>query len=131
MSRVVEIHGPTKRKSFVDVEIISRLIQHVLTSVTSMELTKCKPTLEKAGLMEKQVILLITKDARLWRLVARFALARKSFKEASEYHGKVFRCLSRRWEVGEVILWMQLYIEMVGAWEMWGGGICGQWGRKK
>lgn len=124
MSRVIEIRGPTAGESCVDVEIISHLIQHVLTSATHAELTKCRPSLAKTTVdfMEKQVIPLITKDARLWRLAARLALARERPKEALECYEKAFRCISRRWEVGEVV-WgdmVEATIEMVDSYRSLG-----------
>ena len=124
MSRVIEIRGPKVGESCVDVEIVSRLIQHVLTTAIPEDLTNCRPTLVKAtvDLMEKHVIPLITKDSRLWRLAARLALARKRPKEALECHEKAFRCKCRQWEVGEVV-WsdvVEATIDMVDAYRSLG-----------
>ncbi|RPB21981.1 TPR-like protein [Terfezia boudieri ATCC MYA-4762] len=121
MNRVISIRAPTAGESCIDVEILSRLIQHVLTSCNPEDLIEPRSTLSKLTitLMEDQVLPLITKDARLWRLMARLALWRKRPKEALECHERAFRCISRGWEVGEV-KWeevMEATVEMVDAYQ--------------
>jgi len=104
MSRIIQIRGSTVGESCIDAEILSHLIQHILSSATPAELSERRYTLAKAtvDLMEKQVVPLITKNAGLWRLMARLAIWRNRPKEALECHEKTFRCISRAWELGEV-----------------------------
>ncbi|KAF8426928.1 hypothetical protein EV426DRAFT_590837 [Tirmania nivea] len=121
LSRVVSIRASTAGETCIDVEILSRLIQHVLTSFNPTDLIERRPSLAKLTitLMEDQVLPLITKDARLWRLMARLALWRKRPKEALECHEKAFRCISWGWEVGEV-KWEEVVeatVEMVDAYQ--------------
>ena len=121
LNRVISIRAPTAGESCIDVEILSRLIQHVLTSSNPADLIERRSTLAKLTitLMEDQVLPLITKDARLWRLMARLALWRKKPKEALECHERAFRCISRGWEVGEA-KWEEVVeaaVEMVDAYQ--------------
>jgi len=121
LNRVISIRGPAAGESCIDVEILSSLIQHVLTSSSPAELSERRSTLAKLTieLMETLVTPLITKDARLWRLMARLALWRNRPKEALECHEKAFRCISRGWEVGEV-KWEEVVdatVEMVDAYQ--------------
>lgn len=94
MKRVISLRGETAGESCIDVDVLSLLVRHVITS----DLEPAKPGLAKmvVELVERDVTPLITHDARLWRLVGKLALWRRRPRAALEAEEKAWRAVGSR-----------------------------------
>ncbi|CUS14040.1 unnamed protein product [Tuber aestivum] len=102
LRRIIEIRKDSAGETAIDVDILEMLVRHTITSdLESNNPTGYDP--KKPGLhrmvvelMEKDVVPLITKDGRLWKIYAKLALWRKRPKDALDAEEKAWRTTNSR-----------------------------------
>jgi tetratricopeptide (TPR) repeat protein len=124
--RVIELRGPTDGEKCIDVQIMSALVNHVLSTLESEEDLK-RPGLTRMllQLFDKNIVPLITASAPLWHLVAKLSLLRDKPGAALDAHEKAWRAVVSQpgWEHGTEPQWdavVEATIDLVGAYESFG-----------
>jgi len=102
MKNLITLRGDSKGELAVDTNVLELLVQHII----SEDLNQDKPTgydptkpglaRQVVGLVEKDVVPLITTNPRLWKIVARLNLWRKKPRAALEAHEKAWRAVNSR-----------------------------------
>ncbi|KAG0638068.1 hypothetical protein HOY80DRAFT_1049276 [Tuber brumale] len=102
LRKIIEIRKDSAGETAIDVDILEMLVRHIITSdLESNNPTGYdpkKPGLQRmvVELMEKDIVPLITKDGRLWRIYAKLALWRKKPKDALDAEEKAWRTANSR-----------------------------------
>jgi len=102
LRRIIEIRKDSAGEAAIDVDVLEMLVRHIITSdLESNNPTGYdpkKPGLQKmvVELMERDVVPLITKEGRLWKIYAKLALWRKRPKDALDAEEKAWRTVNSR-----------------------------------
>ncbi|RPA93657.1 TPR-like protein [Choiromyces venosus 120613-1] len=102
LRRIIEIRKDSAGETALDVDVLEMLVRHIITSdLESNNPTGYdpkKPGLQKmvVELMDRDVVPLITKDGRLWKIYAKLALWRKKPKDALDAEEKAWRTVNSR-----------------------------------
>lgn len=98
--RIIDLRGPTEGEKCIDVEIISSLVNHIITSTESYD--AAQPGLPRmvVQFVDKSVVPLITGSATLWQLVGKLALWRNKPATALDAEEKAWRAVTAQpaWE---------------------------------
>lgn len=121
LARIIELRGAAAGESCIDVDILARLVRHV---VVAAPYDPAAPGLQHmvVDLVTRRVIPLVTKDARLWRVVATLARWRGRPREALDAEEKAWRAVgvSGVDTAGEWEALVEATEELVGAYESLG-----------
>ncbi|KXT04233.1 hypothetical protein AC579_8347 [Pseudocercospora musae] len=105
--QIIVLRGHTEGEKCIDIEILTKLINHVITTTTSF--SSSKPGLERmlVKFVDEMLIPLITGSAELWYLVSRLALWRNKPSSALEAEEKAWRVVTSQpgWETESEDRW--------------------------
>jgi hypothetical protein len=102
MGRIIELRRDSIGEKAIDVDVLEMLVRHIITSDLNSDnptgYDPKKPGLQKmvVELVEKDVVPLITKDGRLWKIFAKLALWRKRPRDALDAEEKAWRTVNSR-----------------------------------
>lgn len=101
--RIIDLRGPTEGEKCIDVEILSNLVNHIITSSEVYDPEQPGLTRMTVQFIDKSVVLLITGSATLWQLVGKLALWRNRPATALDAEEKAWRAVTSQpgWETGE------------------------------
>jgi tetratricopeptide (TPR) repeat protein len=103
-SHIIDLRGKSEGESCIDVNILTSLINHIISSAGSEGYDASKPGLARmvVKLVDEKVVPLITGSAELWQLVARLCLWRNKPSSALSAHEKAWRAVTQKpgWEYG-------------------------------
>lgn len=105
MKRIIELRGDSVGEKAIDADILEALVRHIITSDLDSDnptgYDPKKPGLWKmvVELVENDVVPLITKNGRLWKIVAKMSLWRKRPREALDAEEKAWRTVNSRSDI--------------------------------
>nr|POE94516.1 tpr repeat-containing protein c19b12.01 [Quercus suber] len=108
--QIIELRGKTDGEKCLDVEILERLAQHIITSTDGYD--PAKPGLARTFVkfMDESITPLITASAPLWQLVSKLALWRNKPSSALEAEEKAWRAVTSQpgWETESEARWNEV-----------------------
>ncbi|KAI9882944.1 MAG: Malate dehydrogenase, cytoplasmic [Watsoniomyces obsoletus] len=124
MTRLVELRGPTLGERSIDVDILDRLVRHIISTNDDSTQNQGLSSITRMTIemLEKFILPQITTSPRLWQIVARVYLWQKKPGSALDASEKAWRALvgSSTWETGSEEQWNHVVsgtLELVDAYE--------------
>lgn len=100
---IIQLRKDSVGETAVDSEILEMLVNHVILSTDAYDSTTAGLPKMVINLIEKDVVPLITTNARLWKLVARLQLWMRQPKASLEAQEKAWRAISSRFDITNTI----------------------------
>lgn len=98
--RIIKLRGSVEGEDCIDVQILTMLVRHLVTSHETYDPEKPGLTRMAVKFIDQSVVPLITASADLWRLMGQLALWRKKPSSALEAEEKAWRAVTAQpgWE---------------------------------
>ncbi|KAI5359036.1 Putative tetratricopeptide repeat protein TTC27/Emw1 [Septoria linicola] len=98
--QIIALRGPTDGEKCIDVQILSSLVNHIISSNETYNANKPGVARMTVKFIDEAVVPLITGSAALWQLVAKLALWRDKPSTALDAEEKAWRCVVNQpgWE---------------------------------
>ncbi|CAK3811627.1 TPR repeat-containing [Lecanosticta acicola] len=109
-TRIIDLRGPNDGEKCIDVEILSKLVNHIIASHDRYDPEEPGLVRMVVKFMDTSVVPLITSSAALWHLVGKLALWRKRPATALDAEEKAWRAVTSQpgWETESEGRWNQV-----------------------
>ena len=105
--RIIDLRGPKNGDSCIDLEILTVMVRHIITTVDRYDPTQPGFVRMFVKFMDENVVPLITVSAGLWQLVSQLALWRNKPSMALDAEEKAWRAVTSQpgWETEDEKKW--------------------------
>ncbi|EME47701.1 hypothetical protein DOTSEDRAFT_166974 [Dothistroma septosporum NZE10] len=123
--RIIDLRGPTDGEKCVDIEILTRLVNHIIATSDTYDPSQPGMTRMVVKFVDEHVVSLITSSAELWHIVGKLALWRNKPSMALDAEEKAWRAVTSQpgWESDSEAKWdnvVDATIRLVEAYESLG-----------
>jgi tetratricopeptide (TPR) repeat protein len=110
MRRIIELRGASDGEAAIDIDLLEKLVLYVISTADTYDASQPGIHRMVVKFVDESVTPLITKSARLWRLVGRLALWRNKPASALEAEEKAWRIVINQpgWETGNQEQWNEV-----------------------
>jgi tetratricopeptide (TPR) repeat protein len=110
MRRIIELRGASDGEAAIDIDLLEKLVLYVISAADAYDATQPGIHRMVVKFVDDSVTPLITKSARLWRLVGRLALWRDKPASALDAEEKAWRIVINQpgWETGKEEQWNEV-----------------------
>jgi tetratricopeptide (TPR) repeat protein len=110
MRRIIELRGASDGEAAIDIDLLEKLVLYVISTADTYDASQPGIHRMVVKFVDESVTPLITKSARLWRLVGRLALWRNKPASALDAEEKAWRIVINQpgWETGKEEQWNEV-----------------------